>query len=218
MYYITRPAFLDRQMSLFHSTPGLQAINELRYPEITIETGRFTFIAGKSGCGKSTYLKLLNGTMVPLTGDVLYRDRDIRNLDPIEHRKEVVLVPQDAYLTDKTIRDSFGFYHEARGQETPSDDCLESFMQTCCLDMPLDTPTSRLSGGERQRAFLSIFLSFSPKALLLDEPTASLDGKTAEMLLENIRGYCVSNDIETVCVCHDEDLIERFSDDTIRLG
>ena len=206
------------ELSLFHTTQGLSAIEGLEYPEISIEKGRFTFIAGESGCGKSTYLKLLNGILLPVSGNIEYNGTDIRSFDPLEYRRKVLLVPQEPFLTDGTILDSFSFYYGARGQEMPSEEDLSAYMEMCCLKMPLDTPAPRLSGGERQRAFLSIFLSFSPEVLLLDEPTAALDEKTSERLLESIRSHCVSRKMDTVCVCHNEDLINEFSEDTVRLG
>lgn len=205
-------------MDLLRSTADLQALHKITYPAITVKEGGFTFIAGKSGCGKSTYLKLLNRTLLPSAGSIYYKEIDVKTIPVLPYRRNVLLVPQEVFLFDGTILDNFDFYCDARGKERLSQETIRNFLQLCCVDFSVEASCQTLSGGEKQRVFLAIYLSCLPTLLLLDEPTAALDAKTSVLLLSNIKEFCKKNSISVLCVCHNDALIERFSDETIRLG
>lgn len=205
-------------MTIIHSQAGMKFLDLITYPEITIQNQDFTFITGKSGCGKSTYLKILNRTVLPIGSTPEYLGHSIETYPVLAYRKEVMLVPQEVYLFDGNIRNNFHSYYEARGKEIPSDDQIKEALQLCCIDKGLEEDCSLLSGGERQRVFLAIFLSCQPKVLLLDEPTAALDEKTSIALLTQIKTFSKENDMTVICVCHNASLVEMFSDVTIKLG
>lgn len=205
-------------MDIFYSEKGLTFENFIKYPEIKIEENSFTFITGKSGCGKSSYLKMLNFTALPSEGKIYYCGKDLREVSPIDYRREVMLVPQQVFLIDGNIRDNFDFYYEMRDMEPLTNVEISDFLKICCLDFPLTADCSVLSGGERQRVFLSIFISCNPKVLLLDEPTAALDEKTSNELFTSLKEYRRQRNITVVCVCHNLELAEKYGDSIIRLG
>ncbi len=206
------------KLSLIHSTKDVSFLNILTYPEINIEKNKFSFITGKSGSGKSSYLKLLNKSTISSNGIISYDGVDIKELPVISYRKKVLLVPQQVFLINGTIKNNFDFYYETSEREKLTDNEILKFLEICCINFSVDTKCKSLSGGERQRIFLAIFLSTKPEVLLLDEPTAALDEKTSIQLLHNIKSFCKEEDITTVCVCHNDTLVEMFSDNTIRLG
>lgn len=205
-------------MNLFHSTNHMHFLNLVTYPEINIEENIFSFITGKSGSGKSTYLRLLNKTLLPSNGDIFYKGIALQDLPVISYRKEVLLVPQEVFLLDSTIQDNFLFYYKAREQNPLVLSEIEYFLHLCCLDFSPNTNCATLSGGERQRVFLSIFLSCLPRVLLLDEPTAALDVNTSSRLISQIKEFCEKKQISVICVSHNDNLIADFSDATIPLG
>lgn len=205
-------------MPILHSSPQMRFQNKITYPEIKIEEGQFTFLVGESGCGKSTYLKMLNRTVLPERGTIVYKGKKIEELSVLSYRREVLLVPQDLFLLDGAIEENFRFYYEARQQPLLPREEMEKFLNICCVSFPLETECKKLSGGERQRVFLAVFLSFMPKVLLLDEPTSALDEQTAAALLGNIKEFCGKDRITVVCVCHSQSLVRQFSDAVIRLG
>ncbi len=205
-------------MALICSTSELEALHKLNYPAICITKARFTFLAGKSGSGKSTYLKLLNRTLLPSAGSIYYKEADINTLPVLPYRREVLLVPQEVFLFDGTILENFHLYCDAREKERLTQEEIQRFLRLCCADFPLDALCQTLSGGEKQRVFLAIYLSCMPTLLLLDEPTAALDEKTSVSLLGSLKEFCKENQITVLCVCHNDALIERFSEETIRLG
>ena len=187
------------------------------YPELDFEENTFSFIAGKSGCGKSTYLRMLNRTVLPTEGHIIYDGSEAGTYPVLEYRRSVLLVPQEVFLFDGSIRDNFRRYADVRGTEPASDEEMRSLMKVCCADFDLGTDCRNLSVGERQRVFLSVFLSFMPRVLMLDEPTAALDEKTAFNVLSNIKVFCRENGITVICVCHSETLIDGFADTAVRL-
>lgn len=203
---------------LIKSLNGLQVFNSITYPTIEIKENTFTFITGKSGCGKSSYLRVLNRTLIPSNDATFYyKDKDAYSIPVLSYRKDVMLVPQSVFLFDTNIRENFHKYYDAREMKRLTDDEILDVLRICCADFELDADCKTLSGGEKQRVFLAIFLSCTPETLLLDEPTSALDEKTANELLSNLKDYCKSKKITVVCICHNDDLTSKFSDCTIRL-
>lgn len=147
-----------------------------------------------------------------------YRSKPLEDYPVLDYRKEVMLVPQQVFLFDGTIRENFDLFYDMREEKQPLDEDVQRFLSICCADFPLSANCATLSGGERQRVFLAIFLSAMPKVLLLDEPTAALDEQTSETLLHNLKQFCSQNNISVVCVCHNGELVRRFADQEIRLG
>lgn len=205
-------------MSIIKSTEGLSFSDILVYPKIDIKKNTFTFIRGKSGSGKSTYLKLLNRTLLPSQGEIFYEDKNIKDYPILDYRKEVLLVPQEVFLTEGTIYDNFKFYFEARDEEVISEDEMNTFLKLACLDKDITSNVLNLSGGERQRVFLAIFLSLKPKVVLLDEPTSALDISTSNELMKSLKNYFKENDITSVCVSHNDEIVDKYSEFTIEFG
>ncbi len=189
----------------------------IRYPKIEIQKNQMTFITGKSGCGKSSYLKMLNATEAPTRGAIYFDGVDLNDIDVIGHRRSVTLVPQEPYLYDGTIADNFIMYYNLREQQHISEDKIKEFLKLCEIDIALETCVQNLSVGERQRVFVAIFVSFMPKILILDEPTAALDFETSKKVFSNIKQFCKQNDITSVVVCHSEALTELYADFIIHL-
>lgn len=191
---------------------------DIRYPALNFAANTFTFITGKSGCGKSTYLKLLNGLIVPPKDTLFFKDIPIENYDILDYRRKVLLIPQNVYLLSGSIIDNFSFYYENREEPLPNEETLKNYLSLCCIDKPLNESCDHLSGGERQRIFLAIFLSFAKEVVLLDEPTAALDEKTSTLLMKNLRSFCAENQITAICVSHNQTLVDNFAYNIIKLG
>lgn len=197
---------------------GLRFLDLAPFPDIRIEEHLFTFVTGPSGCGKSTLLRLLSASEHPTAGTVIYRGRDIAELDAVSYRRRVLLAVQEAFLFEGTIADNFALYAEARGDAPASDEAMRAMLDVCCADFSPDSPCATLSGGERQRVFLAVCLSFNPDVLMLDEPTSALDGATARRLLANLRDHCAQRGITPVAVCHSDELTRMFADRWIDLS
>jgi putative ABC transport system ATP-binding protein len=171
-----------------------------------------TALLGPSGSGKSTLLRLLNRLADPDEGAVRLHDTDVRELDPLELRRRVGLVPQLPAPVPGTVADNVCFGPRLHGEEVDPGPAVrlagldESF---------LDRDASRLSVGEQQRVMLARALALEPEVLLLDEPTASLDTEATaavEEALETLPG------ISLVLVTHDPAQAKRLADRTVRLS
>lgn len=189
----------------------------IRYPDIKIAKGKTTFIHGPSGCGKSTLLKLINGTISPDSGEILYKDNNINNIDTIKLRREILLVGQSVFLFTGTIEQNFKKYYEYRDHDVPAKYEMERFLKICCADFPLGTRCETMSGGERQRVYIAIFLSFMPEVLMLDEPTSALDNTSSDIMMSNIKNFSKDNEMTTVVVSHYLPLAEKYGDNIIAL-
>ncbi len=187
------------------------------YPDLAIPSGKTTFITGDSGVGKSTLLKLFNNTVSPTAGRILYQGKNLADCDPILLRREVLLVSQSLFLWDKSIKDNFAEYHGYRDQPPPAEAEISEYLRICQADFPLDSPCRLLSGGEQQRVFNAIFLSFKPRVLMFDEPTAALDEDNARNFFRRAQEYAARQAMTLVAVSHDCSLADSFAGHIIRL-
>lgn len=190
----------------------------LKYPEIIISKGKTTFITGESGSGKSTLLKFLNGTISPDTGKIKYLNKDINSYDFLKLRREVLLVSQDVFLFDDSIKENFNKYYEYRNLKSPTEEVILKYLKICNANFPLNLKCSNMSGGERQRIYIAICLSLNPYTIMLDEPTSALDESTSETIIKNIKDYCNSKNITIIIVSHNRLLAEKYADEIIYLS
>ena len=202
--------------------PLFQASNliykaNLTYDSVRIEKGKINFIVGESGSGKSTFLKLLNHSISPASGELLYNSKAIEEYDPIALRREVSLVSQEPFLLDESILDNFKTFYSLRQLPMPKKDYINYITELCSVNVPLDQNASTLSGGERQRVYISIFLSLCPKVILLDEPTSALDEKNSRKIMKNITNFCKEKNIDIVIVSHDKNIVEEFCENKIEM-
>lgn len=195
----------------------VKVLSTITYPQIQIERNKTTFIVGDSGCGKSTFLKILNQTVTQDCGEIIYNDSKIETYDTIELRKQIILVAQTCFLFDMSIRDNFKEFYNYREKECPSDEKIKEFLNLCCIDFSLDTMCQNMSGGERQRVFIAINLSLEPVLMMLDEPTSALDEANASNVIKNIKDYANKNAMTLLIVCHDKCLAEKYADEIIKL-
>ena len=152
----------------------------IRYPDIKIAKEETTFIHGPSGCGKSTLLKLINGTISPDSGEILYNDNNIENIDTIKLRREILLVSQSVYLSRHYRRNFINITNTGITTFQKKIWRNSSAMQRrFSLETRCETMFRRT-----QRVYIAIFLRSCPK-LMLDEPTSALT-TSLRMNMKNI--------------------------------
>jgi putative ABC transport system ATP-binding protein len=155
---------------------------------------------GPSGSGKSTVLRLLDRLIDPDAGVVRYEGRDVRELDPLTLRREVVLVPQLPALIDGTVGDNVAFGPRLAGHSFDSRSALE----LAGLDASFASrPAGQLSVGEQQRVMLARGLALEPRVLLLDEPTSALDAEATAAVEATLARLRERTSISLVLVTHD---------------
>ena len=156
------------------------------------EKGEIIGIVGESGCGKSTFLKLLLRFWERSGGEINYDDIDIDKINTNSLLKNVTMVSQSTYLFEETIEDNLRI---AKPDATPEEidravksACLEEFIAS--LDKGLDTEIGErgvlLSGGQKQRiAIARAFIKNAP-IVILDEATSALDNKSEAIVQQAI--------------------------------
>jgi thiol reductant ABC exporter CydD subunit len=169
------------------SAPALDGVS------LTVEPGEVLAIGGPSGCGKSTLLSVLLGLVTPEHGSVHVGDADLADLDMGAWRSRLAWVPQRPHLFASSIAENVRLGRsEASSAEVQAaisaaglDDAVANLPSG--LETVLGDRGAGLSAGERQRIALArAFLRDAP-LLLLDEPTASLDGQTEDEVLDAVR-------------------------------
>jgi cobalt/nickel transport system ATP-binding protein len=157
----------------------------------SVRPGERVVLLGVNGCGKTTFLKALDGLVTPSAGAIRYGGAalDARALDDAAFRRrfrsEVALLFQnvDAMLFNPSVADEIAFGPRQLG--LPDVDArVARWARTFEVERFLDRPPFELSGGEKKRVALAALLAMDPKVLLLDEPTANLDPATAARLID----------------------------------
>lgn len=191
--------------------------NKIKYPNISVPDGSITFLQGPSGCGKTTLFHLLNNTLSPSSGEILFKGKSIFTMKPLELRQQILLVSQQAFLFEGTIKDNFEKFYTYRGAPVPDTNTMNFYLALAIVPFDAEKDITYLSGGERQRVFNAIMLSFDASVYLWDEPSSALDAKTAVAFFTNLRNYMKRYHKTSLVISHDESLYPVFSDHTIIL-
>jgi len=151
--------------------------------ELKIKKGSITALIGPNGSGKSTLLKLLAFAQKPTQGQILYKGRKEYPFSQ-SIRSKITLLTQKPYLLKRTIFENIAYGLKIR-KDT---DHLEKRVEEALLNVGLNYEKfenrkwHELSGGEAQRVAMAARLILKPEVLLLDEPVASVDTKSAKLI------------------------------------
>ena len=199
--------------SLVSDRDGQRIIDGVSF---SVEAGEWLALIGPSGAGKSTLLRLLNRLDEPVGGTVYLDGIDYRELEPMELRRRVGLVAQQPALQPGTVRENVTIGPRLRDEPIPADR-VTTVIEGLGLASIADRDVERLSGGEGNRVMLARTLVNDPDALLLDEPTASLDADTTARVETLLTETLADDDCAVVLVTHDRDQADRLGDRTLEL-
>jgi ABC-type sugar transport system ATPase subunit len=184
---------------------------------LTVPSGRYGVLMGRTGCGKTTVLEAVAGLRPVLGGRVVLGGRDVTRLSPAA--RGVGYVPQDAALfRTLTVRDHLAFALEVRrAGRAEIDGRVAELADWLGLAHLLDRRPAGLSGGEAQRVALGRALSFRPGVLLLDEPLSALDEEMRDQMVGLLAGLRKSGGVTVLHVTHSRREAELLGDVIYRL-
>jgi len=191
---------------------GILNINSLN-----IKSHKVTCIVGGSGSGKTTLLRLLNKLISPDTGEIFYNDQSINDIESIDLRRAVVMLPQSPAIFSGSIKDNLLIGMKFSEKTYPSDNKLYEVLKMVNLNKDLNEDAERLSGGEKQRVALGRVILMEPEVLLLDEPSSALDEDTEHIIIESLVNYTRKNNKTLIMVTHSKKVATHFSDEVIEI-
>lgn len=171
-----------------------------------IEEGERIAIIGKSGCGKTTLLKLLTGIIQPTKGDVFFSGVNIRDIDLAEMHKRLGFVMQENILFNTTIRENL-LYGKNNATDNELDDaCKKAYIYDFIHSLPEKYETVigekgiKLSGGQRQRIVLARLFLQQVRVFIFDEATSALDQYSESIIHDVIKN--IGKDKTIILVAH----------------
>ena len=204
---------------------ALKGIIQLEVPDNQVMA-----LIGPSGAGKSTLIRCVNRLVEPTSGNVFLNDIDLTRLGQrqLRHaRRRMGMIFQEYALVERlTVMENVlsgrlgytGFWR-SWFRWFPQTDIDEAFrlLERVGLDTLVDKRADALSGGQRQRVGICRALIQNPEALLVDEPTASLDPKTSRQIMRLICELCSERKLSAIVNIHDVMLAQMFAERIVGL-
>lgn len=189
----------------------------LSVERLSIEPGSIVGLAGPNGSGKSTLLRLLAFLEAPASGTLTFEGEPVSTKPNGVHR-QVTLLVQEPYLLKRTVHANVAYGLKVRGA-TDIPHRVNHALEMVGLDPETfaDRQWYELSGGERQRVALAARLALRPKVLLMDEPTASLDGQSATLIRQAALSARKEYGASLVIASHDMAWLSAVSDHIVHL-
>ncbi|MDX1603051.1 MAG: ATP-binding cassette domain-containing protein [Salinimicrobium sediminis] len=188
---------------------------------IEIQKGEFVYLIGKTGTGKSSFMKTLYGDLPLTEGEGQIVDYDLRTLKekdiPFLRRKLGVVFQDFKLLNDRNVNDNLLFVLKATGwkDKAAMDNKIEEVLKKVGMGTKGFKNPYQLSGGEQQRIAIARALLNDPELILADEPTGNLDPQTSVEIMEVLQN--ISKNGKTILMAtHDYALLLKYPSKTLK--
>jgi phospholipid/cholesterol/gamma-HCH transport system ATP-binding protein len=192
--------------NLVKSFDGREVIKDV---STTFEAGKVNMVIGRSGSGKTVFLKCMVGLIIPDSGSVLYDGRDFTTSDEDEKmmiRREMGKVFQMGALFDSmTVAENVRFPLEmfSKMSEAEKKERVEFCLEKVNLTQAHNLYPSEISGGMKKRTAIARAISLNPKYLFCDEPNSGLDPETSILIDNLVKDLTHEFNMTTVIISHD---------------
>ena len=188
--------------------------------DINLEIKKEEFIAviGHTGSGKSTLIQHLNGLIKPTSGTIYFDDEDIYSegypLRELRGKVGICFQYPEHQLFETTILDDvcFGPMNFGKTKEEAKEIAIKCLKDVGLPEKLYEKSPFELSGGQKRRVAIAGVLAMRPKVLVLDEPTAGLDPKGRDDILDQIAYLHKQSDMTVILVSHSMEDIARYAD------
>lgn len=191
----------------------------LNVPSLEIRPATITGLVGANGSGKSTLLDLLAFIRSPARGTIRINGQPARPFDEHVREARITLLNQDVYLLKRSVARNVAYGLKVRGDLRRRDRRIAEALDEVGLPPALFArrPWYALSGGEAQRVALAARLVLRPRVLLLDEPTASVDDRSARLIKQAALSARRRWGTTLVIASHDVHWLHTICDDIVYL-
>ena len=197
---------------------GVNALNDIT---IDIKDGEFVYVIGETGSGKSTFIKLLDGELIPTKGIVEVNGVNVGKLrfsKVPKYRRNVGVVFQDYRLIEsKTVFENIAFALEVINKPRKEiRQRVREVLEIIDLEDKAKSFPSELSGGQQQRVTIGRAIANHPKLLIADEPTGNLDPERSNEIVELLEKINQESGTTVIMVTHDINLVNKYRKRTIK--
>jgi len=198
--------------TFYPGTP--REIKALKEINLHIEQGEFVVVIGSNGSGKSTLLNAIAGNIMVNEGNIAIDGNDVTRKKDFERSKYIARIFQDPFMgtaSELSILDNFRLAALRTRRKLPIIGIDAQFLRTVKdkiamlglgLENKLEQPMGALSGGQRQALTLIMAIMDEPKILLLDEPSAALDPKTSEIIMQKAKDIITEFKLTALLITH----------------
>ncbi|MCI9546481.1 MAG: energy-coupling factor transporter ATPase [Lachnospiraceae bacterium] len=205
-----------KNVSYIYSPGTAYEMHALENIHLTIPDNQFIGMIGHTGSGKSTLIQLFNGLLKPTGGEVFYNGENIwsEKFSRKNLRSQVGLAfqyPEYQLFETNVLEDvCFGPKNQGLDPEAAKERAKKALEQAGVPQELFDKSPFELSGGQKKRVAIAGVLAMNPRILILDEPTAGLDPRGRDELLEQIAALHKTRGISVVLVSHSMEDIARY--------
>ena len=208
------PVIALREVSRAFRPPKAPPVQALERVSLDVEADRFVSVVGPSGCGKTTMLRLMNGLLAPDSGKVL-----VNGVPPAPGPGTGFVFQSFRLIPWATVAGNVGFGLEIAGAPAAlRRERVARYLELVGLTRFAHAYPSELSGGMKQRAALARALATEPEILLMDEPFASIDAQTRELMQNELMRIWGERRGVVLFVTHSVDEAVLLADRVLLMG
>ena len=195
-------------------------LNSFIFPEISLNNSEDLLILGKSGVGKTTFIQILAGLLMPEKGSislngVKYADLSLKQMDEFRGKNISLVFQKPYFIKSINLLENLLTTLKLSGNEVDNKKC-EYLLEQIGLSEKIYSKTYELSEGEKQRASIAMAVCKNPDLILADEPTASLDNENCDIIIKLLKEQAGNSNSKLIIVTHDQRLKNQFKN-TINL-
>ncbi|RCL69269.1 MAG: ATP-binding cassette domain-containing protein [Cryomorphaceae bacterium] len=184
-----------------------------QFPDIEIKTKENLLIIGNSGIGKTTLLHLLAGLLESKSGSIELFGKEISNLnsyqlDTFRGENIGIVFQRSHFVNSLTVKENLELAQFIANKK--DNNRIDTILKSLGILDKSDKKTNQLSQGEKQRASIALAIVNSPKLILADEPTSSLDDENCDRVIKLLKKQASEFNAQLIVITHDNRLKKHF--------